>query len=394
MSREYVLLASRERLVVLGIWSGLGLLESAKAWVGAGAQTQSWGDVLVGNMPWWLIWAAFTPLVIGVSRLVRHDTDRPLKFVLVHVTAAAGFSAIHHVIVGALFYYTHTRGGVVPSNGEFVPMTVALQIRVFFNAFFMLNVLTYAAVVAAYYGHEYYRRHREGEVRTARLEAKMHEARLAALRMELNPHFLFNTLHAVAGLVRGNNKRGAIQMLARLSDLLRATLEHGSDPEVPLDMEMKLLRSYLEIEQVRFGDRLDVTITADFAARALLVPPLILQPLVENAIKHGVARHSAPSRVEIRADATNTELVLSVTNTASGSRFAADELARNRGIGLSNTRQRLAEMYGSDASLTLDVTSLGSARATIRMPRRNATNIPPRLEEPVRDSALTALGSA
>jgi LytS/YehU family sensor histidine kinase len=158
-------------------------------------------------------------------------------------------------------------------------------------------------------------------------------------------------------------------MLARLSELLRATLEHGSDKRVPLEIELELLGTYLDIEQVRFGERLEVMVTADAAARATLVPPLILQPLVENAVKHGVARHSGASRVDVVAEVTGDELVLRVSNTGPDSPSTRGDAPANGGIGLANTRQRLTEMYGSRATLTLDVLPTGGARATIRIPR-------------------------
>ncbi|MGH7446930.1 MAG: sensor histidine kinase, partial [Longimicrobiales bacterium] len=315
-----------------------------------------------------LMWAALTPLIIALARSVRPERGW-LTFGLVHFPAAMLFSLVHHAVVGFLYYLTHTRGAMVPAGGEIVAMTPVLQIRVIFAGYFILNLLTYFAVLAAYYGHEFYKRHREGELRAARLEASMHRARLAALRMELNPHFLFNTLNAVAGLVRRQDNPGAVRMLARLAELLRATLEQGTDPEVPLEKELELLSTYLEIERIRFGTRLEFDVSADSSARTALVPPMILQPLVENAVKHGVARQAGPARVRVQAVARGDDLVLCVTNTGPQNPMAASaEPGPNGGIGLANTRQRLVELYGSRAELVLEATADGGASATIRLP--------------------------
>jgi hypothetical protein len=398
-------LTRRERLTVLAVWTGLGLLESSKAWVerSLAQNPADWATVLAGNMPWWLMWAALTPVIIGLARRVRLDRGR-LTFGVVHVSAAVLLSVMHHVVAGLLFYLTNTRGSLVPWYGQMVEMTPALQIRMFFGGYFMLNLVTYFGVLAAYYGHEYFWRHREGELRAARLEASTHRARLAALRMELNPHFLFNTLNAVAGLVRRRDNDGAVRMLARLAELLRATLENGSDPEVPLEKELELLSTYLAIERIRFGPRLDVAVAADGPARTAMVPPMILQPLVENAVKHGVACHTGSGSIRVQAVADGDDLVLSVTNTGPHSPAPAmsapattattatpTQPASSPGIGLANTRQRLTELYGSRAALTLEALEDGGAIAIIRLPlhgEMDATAAPGPLSAPVRPAAV------
>jgi LytS/YehU family sensor histidine kinase len=164
-------------------------------------------------------------------------------------------------------------------------------------------------------------------------------------------------------------------MLARLSELLRTTLEEGDDPEVPLDRELELLRNYLDIERIRFGDRLKVEVTADPTARTALVPPLILQPLVENAVRHGVAKHSGRGHIEVRASSRDGVLELSVVNTGPPAlAFASVSDPERSGIGLANTRQRLAELYGAQGSLTFEALTGGGARAVIRLPLRSGSD--------------------
>jgi sensor histidine kinase YesM len=351
---------------MLGVWVGLGLLEAAKAYLSRrlAGNPVSWSTVLVGNLPWWLMWAALTPVCIALARRARPRRRNPAPLLL-HMVAAIGLSLIHHVVVGSLYYFTHTRGTVAPIGGALAEMTLARQYQGFFAEYFVLNVLTYGAIVAGYLSLEFYKRYRERELHAAQLEVDMHAARLAALRMELNPHFLFNTLNAVAGLVRQQRSDEAIEMLARLADLLRSTLEEARDAEIPLEKELELLCTYLEIERIRFGDRLTIEVDAETAAQHAMVPPLILQPLVENAVRHGVARHEGPALIRVYAREQEGVLRIAVTNTGPASIDVAAASDRS-GIGLENTRERLRHYFGSDGA-ELELRSLpgGGAQATI-----------------------------
>ncbi len=372
-TEAYPRLGRRERLAVLAIWVALGLLEAGKAYAGSRltAGPLAWRTVLVGNLPWWLAWAALTPIVITIARRWRFDAGVG-RAMAVHVSACVSLSLLHHVVVGTLYFYTHTRGQIVPSaTGEPVEMTLLLQFQRFFGGYFLLNVMTYAAIVIGYLGFAFFRRYRAGELRAARLEASMHEARLAALRMELNPHFLFNTLNATSGLVRRGEGEGAVRMLARLADLLRITLELGHDPEIPLEKELEVLSLHLEIERVRFGPRLTVDIDVDDDVRGALVPPLILQPLVENAVRHGIACHRGPGCLAIRVSRANEGERIEIAVTNSGPAGDRPAPARGNGVGLQNTRQRLAELYHGAASLELRRLPGGGATATIGLPLRS-----------------------
>lgn len=365
-------LTRAERLAVLGVWLALGLTESVKAYLerrftGGSA---AWSTVLVGNLPWWLMWATLTPAVIALARRVRFER-RTLAPLLVHLTASVVLSLLHHAVVGTLFYFTNTRGLTLPIGGVLTPMTLGRQFQSFFAAYFMLNVLTYWAIVAGYFGLEFYKRYREGELRAARLEATMHVARLDALRMELNPHFLFNTLNAISGLVRGQRSEQAVSMLARLAELLRLTLEDAKDPEVPLEKELEFLRTYLAIEQIRFGDRLRVEISAEPGALRALVPPLILQPLVENAVRHGIALQQGPARIEVRASVADERLHVTIVNT--GPAPTEGDAANGTRIGLANTRERLRHAFGSSAALRLRQLPDGGFEAALTAPLRDVS---------------------
>jgi len=356
-------LSARDRALVLGIWLALGLLETAKGYFNARllGRHEPWTRPLIDNLPWWLAWAALTPVVIGLARRFRLERGSPA--VAVHVTASVVLALLHHVVVGTLYYYTHTRGSQLMLGGQLRPFTLQIQLWNFFFTFFVLNVLTYWAALGAYYALAYQRRARDGELRAARLEADLHAARLDALRMELNPHFLFNTLNTIAALVERGEHASAVTMLARLGELLRTTLERGSDPEVPLERELEFLGIYLEIVCTRFSDRLRVETTVAPETRHALVPTLILQPLVENAVRHGIARRPGQGRILIGARETGGGLELTVTDRVERRADAPaapalpapepDRSAPRPGIGLDNTRRRLAQLYGGAARLTL-----------------------------------------
>jgi len=207
---------------------------------------------------------------------------------------------------------------------------------------FHQNLTTYWVVVAATQGYLYYSRYREGELRTAQLSAQLAQAQLQALRMQLHPHFLFNTLNAISTLVH-KDPETADRMIARLSDLLRLTLENIGVQEVRLAKELEFLEQYLEIERMRFADRLEVGMRIAPETLDARAPYLILQPLVENAIRHGIAPRSALGHIEVSSERKDDMLVLSVKDDGPG--IAATKT--KDGLGISSTRARLERLYGA-----------------------------------------------
>ena|SRR5687768_13170309 len=362
---------ARLHLFILGFWTLLGLLESSKAYVSERVRglppgmAHGWDAALIGNMPWWLFWAALTPVVFRLAARFRLDQPRWGRAVALHLVAGTLVSLVHLVITAVLYYYTITHGRI-PS--------AFIQVRNIVDAYLVVDIMTYCAVVGAWYMLDFARRTREREVtalrleaRAASLESQMTEARLDALRMELNPHFLFNALNAVAGLVRRGDTPAAVTMLARLGDLLRLTLERQLSHEVPLARELELLDLYLEIERARFPDRLTVAIDVPPHVRAALVPTFILQPIVENAIRHGIAPFSAPGTVRIRASRDGDQLTLEVADTGPGFR----QTRPGSGVGLANTRARLGQLYNGTASLATGNAGDSGAVVTARLPWRS-----------------------
>jgi hypothetical protein len=222
------------------------------------------------------------------------------------------------------------------------------------------NFATYLGIVAAAYGVQFYRRSRERD----QLEARLAETRLQLLGMQLQPHFLFNTLNTIAELVH-EDPDTADRMIAHLSDLLRRSLELGTRQQVPLTAEVDLVSRYLDIQRARFGERLQVTIDVDPGASHALVPPLLLQPIVENAIRHGLGARLDAGRIAIVARVADRRLVISVTDDGDGA--AASGMER---VGLGNTRARLEALYGAQTTLELSPANGAGTRATIVLPFR------------------------
>ena len=282
-------------------------------------------------------WVALTPGVLFLARRFPLRDRRWPQSLVVHIAAALVVALVQvsiHVVLDM---------GII--HGEWTAEAMAGGFRILFARTYHFAVLVYLGVVAV---HQVVTNHKAQAVRAANLESALVRARLEALERQLHPHFLFNTLHAISALMQTDVK-AADQMLARLADLLRATLSAGSEQEVPLRSELSLLDLYLDIEKIRFRDRLSVVTSIDPEALDARVPNLILQPLVENAIRHGIARKRGPGTIEIKAARNGAALELTVTDDGPG----PPEQGLVEGIGLSNTRGRLDQLHGPDQSLTL-----------------------------------------
>jgi sensor histidine kinase YesM len=203
------------------------------------------------------------------------------------------------------------------------------------------------------------------QAETARLHAQLADARLGALRAQLNPHFLFNTLHAISSLVE-RDPRGVRRMIARLSELLRYSLEESNEQEIPLRQELAFLDRYLEIMRIRFQGTLEVTVDVDPEVQDALVPNLVLQPLVENAVKHGVSKLEGAGRITISARRSGDRTIMTVHDNGPG--FGEADAPGDEGVGLRNTRERLAQLYGAAQGLSLREPPEGGLVAEIIVP--------------------------
>lgn len=348
-----------------GAWLAWGLLWSAQqvAYSYLGSRPISVGAGLLLQMPLAVAWALLTPGIVRLGR--RWPLEGPRRFL-----HAGGHLLVSLTIVYALgvFYVVNVelvRG--LPPNA---PPLLERSLRTF-TVWAMSDTVLYWAVLVLDYGVRQYRAARARELRAAQLETQLAAARLAALKIQLHPHFLFNALHTIGTLVRTGQSEPAVRVVAGLGDLLRRILDDAATQEVPLRQELDLLRAYLDIEQIRFSDRLRVEFHIEPEALDASVPHLILQPLVENALRHGIEPDAQGGRLTVTARRVVDQLVLAVRDDGRGIP-GANGGEGHRGVGLANTRDRLAHHFGSDFALTVEPAAGGGTEARIAIPFRLA----------------------
>ena len=341
------------------IWTGLGLLSVVQTslFFMRSGRPVPWAPVFVDRMADWYTCAIFTPFFFWLVRAVPWDRERWWRAVGVQTLVVLATVPLKYLIYVAIVQ------NVIP---DYRPMVFG---RVLVGSF-ISEVMAFGAMMAAIHAVEFHRRSVEHTAQAARLEARLAKARLDALTAQLQPHFLFNTLHAVSTLMHRDVER-ADTMLARLGDLLRRTLDDRDRSELPLSEELLLLDAYLDIARVRFEDRLAVDIQVPPDARGALVPRFVLQPLVENALQHGIGAREGPGRVVIRARRAGDRLELAVEDNGSAASLSDSGFPRE-GVGLTNTRERLRECYGSDQALRLARADGGGLVVSLDIPFRVA----------------------
>jgi two-component system, LytTR family, sensor kinase len=289
----------------------------------------------------WLLcgysWCALTPFVLWLARRFPLERGRLLRSIPIHLIAGAFFSVL------SLAIFTLARRALLRIDG--FPASYREELHDLAIGEFHTELLVYWAIIGIANAIDYYRRYRDRELKASQLEARLVESQLEALRMQLHPHFLFNTLNSISVLMQ-KDVQAADRMLLQLSALLRATLARNREHEIPLRQELEFLEHYLEIEQTRYCDRLIVRKKIDPAALNGLVPQLIFQPLVENAIRHGIADRESGGLIEIFAERLDGRLSLEIRDNGPGIRKPQGEFAE--GVGLANTRARLDHLYGRE----------------------------------------------
>ena len=358
------------RLLLIGA-TVLGLLVAAQHWAvmqmdDVPATWQTVSHALIKELPFWYLWVLLSPAVVFAVRHVPLVRGRLTWAIPAHVLIALVTVLVHAALQLGIYRVT----GFPTQPGSFWGVyRSAILFRV------TLGLLGYTLLFAVVMAAEYYDRFREGERAAAALSVQLAEARLAALRMQLNPHFLFNTLNTVSMHVRRSENTEAVRMLAGLSDILRHVLEDSPPQEVTVRQELAFIDRYLAIERSRFGDRLKVTVTVEPDALDALVPNLVLQPLVENAIRHGIGRRAAAGRLDIRAARRGDLLELVVQDDGPGIDDESDSVTpatgiplSSGGIGLRNTASRLQQLYGAQGNLSLENPPGGGAIARVTLP--------------------------
>jgi two-component system, LytTR family, sensor kinase len=297
-----------------------------------------------------VVWALYTPLILWLC--LRFPLARTRRTLAIHATCAGLLAVLDPLIDTPMVWLVE----VVPE-----PYTQRFLEELFINAF------AYVAVAGIGYALAYRRGLADQRAYDARLEAQLLRAQLDALVARLQPHFLFNSLHSVTSLIRTGERDEAVRAVVGLSELLRGTLASDGSALSSLGGELAWIRRYVQLEQLRFQDRLEVQVADASELATALVPTLVLQPLVENAFRHGVEARVGASRVEVSVRREADRLILEVTD--SGDAHANTLVVDRSGLGLSATRARLAHLFGADGRLELEV-SPGHSRATIDIPFR------------------------
>jgi two-component system, LytTR family, sensor kinase len=339
-------------------WTFLGLVLSLEVYFNWRAE-MSWTDFVEVAIPQFgraAMWACLAPFILMLRAKMPLSSGHWAGGILFHV--AFSFVVMATFYLGRIEAYSIFFGTRSP---------FWYTARTSFYGHNLVDIAYYWAVLAFGYGGELQRRVKNEEIRAAQLESRLIEAELKALREQIKPHFLFNTLNTISVLVRDGKNEMAVTLLARLGSLLRMSLDGNHKNETTLRVEMDFLERYIEIQKARFPDRLTVSIAVEEAALGVPVPWLLLQPIVENAILHGVAPKSGPGLVEILGRIDGKSLRLEVRDDGPG---LPDNRRVVEGTGLANTRERLSKIYGQESRMTLRSRPTGGISVEIVLPSR------------------------
>jgi signal transduction histidine kinase len=353
---------------LLALWGAFVLLFAAPLAV---RDPGSWRQAVSFGASFWALWLLFLPAVAWLSFRFPIERRRLLQNVGVHLlacllmvgTTRASFRAVARIFPRP--QRLETPGRSPDSKISRLPLPSTSGTLLGLRA--ALDVLVYWSLVGVCQAITNFRSSQERERRAAELEARLASAQLQALRMQINPHFLFNTLNSIAALVYAN-PRAADEMLGDLSELLRRSLDSMEEQEIALAQELEFIGAYLSIEQKRFGERLRVEQSVPDELMKALVPALILQPLVENAIRHGIEPRRGPGLISIQAEQEDKHLHLIVRDNGRGLPGSDLNSSERRGIGLANTQARLQGLYGQDQSFSFGRAEPQGCRVDIHLP--------------------------
>jgi two-component system LytT family sensor kinase len=354
--------------VLIGLTWTLNYYVYADHYVAIFSVPPTFKEMLVWELPYWVLWAALTPLVFMLARRFPLGRGKLPWNLAVHISACIALSIFHRALYLMLGWILH-----VTVYEKLASVVTVYHFLFFFNL--PTGFMSYGSIMLICNLLIYYQRYQEQELGSSQLETRLAQAELhataaelRALKMQLQPHFLFNTLNSISALLE-DNVEAADEMLSRLADLLRLTLANSAAQTVPLAEELEFLKCYLEIERARFQDQLVVEMKIDPAAMEAAVPNLVLQPIVENAIKYAVAPRHGAGRVDIRALREGSRLVIVITDDGNGAKALRDADSRvDKGLGLSNTRARLGQLYPGLHSFQMGIAHSGGLEVRIEIP--------------------------
>jgi signal transduction histidine kinase len=351
-------------LWIASIWLGFGLVDAMQTVfvMRSEGMHHAWGKLFLTTVLFWLPWALATPIILRLGRRFPLAKRRSIVTWLAHIACCA---AVALVSATWLAWLTFVLNPFAYASG---PGSFGYLLFDKFSSGILSSLVLYAGVLAVQYVLDSGARLAYQQTETARLNEQLAKAQLDALRRQIEPHFLFNTLNAVTGLVREEKNETAVSMIAELSDFMRRVLEDSTRQEVPLAEEMEFAQKYLEIQKVRFIERLQLSVDVPCELLAAQVPTLILQPMVENAIKHGIAKRAQGGSVRIAASRSDGTLTLAVYND--GPCLPSSWETSQAGIGISNMRTRLRSLYGDAFRLTLENRAPGGVEVSVSVPFR------------------------
>ncbi len=348
---------------IAAIWSAGGLLDASQTvlMVYAEGRHHPSFPLFATELASWLPWALATPLVIRLARqhpLARDMSAQTARAVCVHLAAFVGISAVAETWSAILQIVFNPWGERSPTFVNTWATTLVFQVLTFLIAYALIATVTYLVDAKESMGRQI--------AETARLNEELSQAQLAALRRQMEPHFMYNALNSIAGLVRDHLNDAAVNMIVGLSEFLRRASEDSHRTQVALQEEVEYLQRYVDIQKVRFGERLRVNVDIPAELLSAQVPNLLLQPLVENAIKHGIAKRVAGGTVRVAGLRRGSHLCLSVYNDGSG--MPMNWASTETGVGLRNLRTRLQILHGRESELELRCASTGGVEVVVTLP--------------------------
>ncbi|HKE94731.1 MAG TPA: histidine kinase [Povalibacter sp.] len=352
---------------IAALWGVVGVFEASQAVLimrFAENKQHAWPPLFATELATWLPWALATPWVISLAR--RYPIVRPtVRTVAVHLGAFAAISMIAEVWSAALQVLFNPWGNRRPPTfWDTWSITLLYQVLIFLVAYALILAITYLVDSRESIARQ--------ATETARLNEELSRAQLAALRRQMEPHFMFNALNSIAGLVRDHRNDAAVSMIVGLSEFLRRASEDSHRSQVTLAEEVEYLQRYVDIQKVRFGDRLKVSVDIQAELLDAQVPGLLLQPLVENAIKHGIAKRVSGGTVRVAGAHRNGNLCLRVYNDGPG--FPAEWETQSAGVGLANLRTRLQILYGDASGLSMTRAGPHGVEVVVTLPLRGSAN--------------------
>jgi two-component system, LytTR family, sensor kinase len=344
------------------IWSGIGLFDATQTVfvMKAEGMHHAWSSLFVTLLLSWLPWALATPFVLRLGQQYPPAHWRQFSTWGAHISACAAIGVVYGAWIAILETLLNP-WAQAPGPDPFFHLWLHKL-----SGSLLSDLILYSVILLVGYMLDSRERMALQRTETAKLNEQLSKAQLNALRRQIEPHFLFNTLNAIAGLVRENRNDAAVSMIAGLSDFLRRVVQDSDKQQVSLIDELEFAQKYLDIQKVRFAERLEVRLDVPEELLPAQVPSLILQPMVENAVKHGIAKRVQGGAIEIAAVRSNGTITLSVCND--GPSLPAGWEKTHSGVGISNVRTRLESLYGNKFELSLENRDTGGVKASVSIP--------------------------